>query len=75
MTSSQLTSCFLPFSNTQAPEQAKLFVGMVDGLLEVISLDDATKDAANVKQTALLNLEILSHNFAPEHPGPFLKVI
>lgn len=47
---------------------------MVDRLLDVINADDANRESADVKQTALLNLEILSHNFASDHPNVFLKV-
>lgn len=47
---------------------------MVDGLLEVIGGAD-TNDMASVVQTALLNLEILSHSFAEGHPAAFVKVL
>ena len=53
-----------------------LFVGMVDGLLEIVSSsgEEKDEDTANVKQTALLNLEILAHSFAAAHPNAFVKV-
>eukprot|EP01134_Creolimax_fragrantissima_P006099 CFRG6099T1 len=54
---------------------ARLFVGMVEDLVQLISDKNNNANSNSMKQSAMLNLEVLAHNFALTYPDQFVRAL
>ncbi|KNC77607.1 hypothetical protein, variant [Sphaeroforma arctica JP610] len=75
-----------PHGDSQV-DSAILFVGMVDHLVQLVADKhpsgdgivqanvDGSSNTNSMKQSAMLNLEVLAHHFASKYPEPFVRAL